>query len=43
MFEQIVAEIKRWASIVEKTAEHILNTQPVKTEEKKAEQEKAPY
>jgi hypothetical protein len=37
MFEQIVAEVKRWASIVEKTAEHILNTQPVKAEEKKAE------
>jgi hypothetical protein len=26
MFEQIISEIKRWASIVEKTAEHILET-----------------
>lgn len=33
MFEQIVAEVKRWAEIIAHTAEDILKTQP----EKKAE------
>lgn len=29
MFEEIVAEVKRWSEIIAKTAEHILQTQPV--------------
>jgi len=34
LFEQIVLEVKRWASVVEKTAEHILETQPEKKSDK---------
>lgn len=29
MFEEIVAEVKRWSEIIAKTAEHILQTQPI--------------
>ncbi len=34
-FENIVSEIKRWAGIVEKTADQILETSPSKKDEKK--------
>lgn len=35
MFEEIVIEVKRWAGIVEKTAEHILETQPEQKDDQK--------